>query len=153
MCGLISFLAKGRNRLDQNASSYEWIDIFEGDRQQELYAFYSKQWWTRGRTFEDVIRMIQHSDVVLGCCTEDGTLAGFARVLTDYTFKALIFDVIVREDFRGKGLGQVLVRRIIDHEALTMVRSFELYCPEALIPFYEKIGFERGKSALLFNQH
>lgn len=129
-----------------------WIEAFEGQRTHELYALYCKEWWTQGRTFDEMTDMLVHSDLVLGCCSDDGQLVGFARVLTDYTFKALIFDVIIDEDFRGHGLGQSIVNRIINHETLSRVRSFELYCPERLVPFYEKLGFAKGTSLLLRHQ-
>lgn len=39
-------------------------------------------------------------------------LVAYARVLTDFTFKALIFDVIVSENQRGCGLGDKLTELI-----------------------------------------
>lgn len=131
---------------------YQWIEHFGPDREQELFDFYRKEWWTEGRSFDDVMRMLKHSDIVLGCCASDGKLIGFARVLTDYTFKAMIFDVIVHADSRGRGVGRAIVDRILNHETLQKVRSFELYCPERLIPFYEKLNFTKGSSSLLFHQ-
>lgn len=76
----------------------------------------------------------------------------FARVLSDFTFKAMIFDVIVAGQHRGQGLGQALVGRILNHEKLKRVKSFELYCPDRLVPFYEKLGFVKGTSSLLYRQ-
>ncbi|MBF9233649.1 GNAT family N-acetyltransferase [Microvirga alba] len=131
---------------------YQWIERFESDRGRELFDLYRKEWWTKERPFDDVVHMLAHSDIVLGCCASDGQLIGFARVLTDYTFKAFIFDVIVHSDFRGRGIGQAIVKRIISHESLRKVRSFELYCPDRLIAFYEKLGFIKGSSSLLFHQ-
>ncbi|TPL45343.1 GNAT family N-acetyltransferase [Mesorhizobium sp. B2-4-6] len=132
--------------------SGRWIESFEGSRQRELYDLYSKEWWTKGREFEDVISMVEHSDLAIGLCSDDGRLVAFARVLTDYTFKAMIFDVIVHSEFRGQSLGRKIVNRIIDHEALRRVRSFELYCPDSLVPFYGKLGFVKGTANLLFRE-
>lgn len=61
-----------------------------------------------GREFDDIMQMIEHSDIVLGCCTEEGKLIGFARVLTDFTLKAIIFDVIVNDIYRGTELEKPL---------------------------------------------
>jgi predicted GNAT family N-acyltransferase len=130
----------------------QWIEQFSEDRRQELYEFYSKEWWTQGRKFDDVMQMIEHSDLVLGCCSGDGRLVGFARVLTDFTFKAMIFDVIVAEVHRGHGVGNAIIDRIKGHDALRKVRSFELYCPDRLVAFYEGLGFTRSTSALLRHQ-
>ena len=127
----------------------QWIDHIAEDRQRELFEFYSKEWWTQGREFDDVMRMIEQSDIVLGCISDEGRLVGFARVLTDYVFKAMIFDVIVAESSRGQGIGEAILDKIKGHTALRNVRSFELYCPDRLIPFYERYGFEKSTSALL----
>jgi predicted GNAT family N-acyltransferase len=129
-----------------------WIETFEGERQRELYDLYSKEWWTAGREFEDVIKMMEHSDLAIGLCSDDDRLVAFARVLTDYTFKAMIFDVIVHSDFRGRGLGKAIVNRIVEHETLAQVRSFELYCPDDLVSFYGRIGFSKGRANLLFRE-
>ena len=130
----------------------QWIEQFSGDRRRELYEFYSKEWWTQGREFTDVEQMIEHSDIVLGCCSDEGNLMGFARVLTDFTFKAMIFDVIVAEAYRGHGVGNAIMERIKGHEALRKVQSFELYCPDRLVAFYEGLGFAKSTSALLRHQ-
>ena len=68
-------------------------------------------------------------------------LQGFARVLTDYVFKAFIFDVIVAENRRGSGLGKTLVSLVLNHEKLRSVKQFELYCLPEMSGFYEQLGF------------
>ncbi|WP_417714868.1 GNAT family N-acetyltransferase [Pseudoalteromonas obscura] len=56
-----------------------------------------------------------------------GELVGFARVLSDFIYKAVIFDVIVAPDERGKGLGITLMELIKHHPKLNKVLHFELY--------------------------
>jgi predicted GNAT family N-acyltransferase len=96
--------------------------------------------------------MLKHCEVSIAGCDMPDRGVGFARVLTDSPFPALIFDVIIDETERGQGLGQEIISRIIRHPDLQKVQSFELYCPERLIPFYEKQGFVRGSSCLMFQQ-
>ena len=133
--------------------AFRWIAAFEGARRQEFYDLYRKEWWTAGRGFEDVMQMVGHSDIVVGCCSNDeDKLIGFARVLTDFTFKAMIFDVIVHDDFRGQGVGSAIIHRIICDKSLEKVRGFELYCPDTLLPFYEKLGFAKRTSTLLIHE-
>lgn len=69
-------------------------------------------------------------------------LIGFARVLTDYTIKALIFDVIIDREYRGYGLGKQIMETILQHGQLQGVQQFELYCLPEMEAFYEsKFGF------------
>lgn len=130
----------------------QWIEELPAERYQEFHTFYCNEWWTRERSLEDVTHMLAHCDLLLFCLDGNDRIAGFARVLSDFTFKAMIFDVIVAEEHRGQGLGQALVERILHHEKLKRVKSFELYCPDRLVPFYEKLGFVKGTSSLLFRQ-
>ncbi|MCH4539581.1 GNAT family N-acetyltransferase [Ochrobactrum sp. A-1] len=134
-------------------TDFQWVEKLAPEQYREFHEFYSKEWWTSERTLDEVTHMLAHCDLLLFCLDAKGGIAGFVRVLTDFTFKALIFDVIVSEKHRGQGLGQALVERVLNHEKLRRVKSFELYCPERLVPFYQKLGFVKGTSSLLFNQY
>ena len=109
----------------------------------ELAALYQDEWWTRGRSREDVAAMLDAPGSCLYGVLDgpDGRLAAFARVLTDGVFKALIFDLIVGSEHRGQGLGARLMRRIENDPRLARVRHLELYCLPELEPFYERHGF------------
>ena len=111
-------------------------------RAAELHALYQGAWWTRGRTLEDVRAMLRGASLIYAVCEDDThRLAGFARVLTDGVFKALIFDLIVEPAHRDRGLGQELMATILSDTRLARVRHFELYCLPDLVPFYERFGF------------
>jgi len=71
-------------------------------------------------------------------------LIGFTRVLTDFTFKALIFDVIVHLDHRKEKLGDKLINLVKTHSKLRQVKHFELYCLPELFEFYKKHGFDKN---------
>lgn len=121
---------------------YERIERFTGEHAAELHALYQDEWWSRGRGLDDVKKMIRHTDVVVAYReTSSGRLAAFARVLTDYVYKALIFDVIVAAPFRGRGLGRLLLEAIVQDQRLASVHSMELYCLPDLVPLYRKWGF------------
>lgn len=64
-----------------------------------------------------------------------------ARILTDYVYYAQVYDVIVRADRRGDGVGRTLVEGIADHPALSDVAP-SLLAREGLVEFYEACGFE-----------
>ena len=113
------------------------------DRQiNDLHRMYQKEWWTKGRGLEDVRRMLEHTDVTVGFCdAESKRLVAFARVLTDYVYKALVLDVIVVAESRGRGLARALMDTVVAHPSLASVRHFELYCRPELMPLYRRWGF------------
>ena len=129
----------------------ERVERLTDSQIEQLCNLYQGEWWTRGRVLEDIRRMLEHSDVVVAFAERDtGRLAAFARVLTDYVFKALVFDVIVAPAHRGTGAGRMLLDAIVAHPALRAVRHFELYCLPELVPFYRKWGFTDDLGALRF---
>lgn len=107
----------------------------------QLHALYQQEWWSNSRTLEETRNCVAGSQICAGLISANDELVGFARVLTDFTFKALIFDVIVRKDHRKSGLGDQLISLIKSHEKLQSVKHFELYCRPEMYDFYGKHGF------------
>jgi len=112
----------------------------------ELLGLYRNEWWTRERQEADVRRMLEHTDIVVGLCEggragAPGRLVAFARVVTDYVYKATLYDVIVAPDYRGRGLGPLLMNAVLSHPAVAKVAHAELYCLLELVPFYRTLGF------------
>jgi predicted GNAT family N-acyltransferase len=109
---------------------------------KELIDLYREAWWTRRRRPQDIRRMLRNSELIVGLQDrKTKRLAAVARVITDKTYKAMILDVIVAKEFRGRRLGTRLLRAIMAHRELKRVRHFELYCRRGLTPFYERLGF------------
>ena len=127
------------------------IERLEPCHIEQLHQLYRQEWWTRERTLEETRRVVTHSQINLGLIDQYDTLRGYARILTDYTFKALIFDFIISETQRGEGWGDVLMEAIIMHPDLQPVPTLELYCLPEMFPYYERFGFtsEVGGVALM----
>lgn len=97
--------------------------------------------WARGRSILDLQRAIAGSDVVLTAWDGD-RLVGCVRVLSDYVFRAVLCDVIVHSDYRGHGIGSLLVERVTSHPRLARVQKFTLLTTTAG-GFYERLGWRR----------
>lgn len=128
----------------------EIVDRIAADRLPQLMELYAAAWWAQARRPDDVANMLAASDLVVGVILDD-RLVGFARVLTDFEYFAMILDVVVAPDRRGEGLGRVLMDAVVRHERLARVRSLELVCQPELIPFYAAWGFTDrvGRSLLM----
>lgn len=111
---------------------------------EELHRLYQNEWWTRGRKLSDIKHMLQHSDIIVAFCDSDSQkLIAFARVLTDFVYKAVILDVIVHPEHRNRGIGTLLMDTLMKNPAVRGVQHIELYCLPELVPFYQKWGFDR----------
>jgi GNAT superfamily N-acetyltransferase len=112
----------------------------------ELYAEAS---WAKGRVRDDVVRALRHSHPVVTAWDRE-LLVGFTRVISDLTFRATIWDVIVRPTHRGRGIGRGMMRFVIDHPDLASVTQFLLLTADKH-RFYERLGFkpERDMTMML----
>jgi N-acetylglutamate synthase-like GNAT family acetyltransferase len=108
----------------------------------ELHQLYTHEWWTKERSHDDVRVMVENSSLIVGFVNEDDRLVAFCRVLTDFVFRATIYDVIVAESLRGQGLGRRLMDAVSQHARLQNVSTFWLCCNPDKTAFYEKWGFK-----------
>ncbi|MGX7679112.1 GNAT family N-acetyltransferase [Jatrophihabitans sp. DSM 45814] len=74
----------------------------------------SEAYWARWRTRADVERQIAAAWRVVGCYDACGAMVGFARAVSDGCNLAYLADVYVHREHRGRGLGEALVRAMID---------------------------------------
>lgn len=117
----------------------------------ELLTLYHGEWWCKTRTLDDVRAMLLACDLIVGVVDEaTSELVAFSRVLSDGVYKAMVFDVIVRPDFRGQGLGDLLMKTIVEHPSLSKVESIELYCLPEMVSFYEKWEFSTDVAGCVF---
>src|SRR5689334_20583513 len=104
----------------------------------QLLRLYQQAPWTKGRTAEQTQQMLVHTNLVVSAWDGD-RLVGFGRVLTDYVFRASIWDIIVDKGYQCRGIGSDLVRHILHHPKLQHVELFWL-CTR-MPGFYERLGF------------
>lgn len=117
------------------------------DQIHQLHQLYQNEYWSKGRSLEDTFRCVKGSTIIFALVEQDQLLA-FARVLTDYVFKALIFDVIVSPSQRAQGLGKQIIESIIGDSRLQTVKHIELYCLPELFEFYCQFGFTQETGAM-----
>lgn len=117
------------------------IYSFTEEQIVDVHNLYQQAWWAKERTLEQTARCLKGSQLCIGIVDGANNLIGFARVISDFTFKALIFDVIVCSSQRNSGLGAKLISEILSHEKLRQVKHFELYCLPEMEAYYEKFDF------------
>ncbi|MEK3975236.1 GNAT family N-acetyltransferase [Psychrobacillus sp. FSL K6-1267] len=118
------------------------VTIFTEKHLNDLFLLFQNQWWTKNRTNDDILKMLDLSHVAIGLVdSETDELVGFARAITDGMYRAFIFDVIVKGSDRNRGLGFTLMNSLLENSLIQSVERIELYCPERLVSYYEQFGF------------
>lgn len=68
-------------------------------------------------------------------------MIGFSRILTDFVYRATVYDVIIKPSYRKMGLGAKLLDAIINHPQVIAIELLVLYCLPEMIPFYQRWDF------------
>ncbi len=97
-----------------------------------------ESYWAAGRPAGATARANENS-LVIGLFAADGSQAGFARFVTDYTTFAWLCDVFVSQEHRGRGLGSFLVQTAVEHPGVREVRQILMAEPSRSI--YRRHGF------------
>lgn len=106
-----------------------------------------ESYWSAGIPRATVERAIQNS---LCFGVYHGTAqVGFARIVTDRSTFALLADVFILADHRGKGLSKHLMRCVREHEDLQGLRRLLLLTSDAH-GLYRQFGFEELRSPSRF---
>lgn len=111
---------------------------------QRLYAFAH---WAARRKSSDVRKAVKASGLFLSAW--DGKkLVGMARVGTDFTFRAVLWDLIVDPYYSGRGIGTRLVKNFLKHPKLKSVETFWLSTTDKQ-RFYSRFGFALNKKNIM----
>lgn len=109
-----------------------------------IHQFLSKRsYWASGVPVEVVKRSIAGS-LCFGVF-HGHQQVGFARVISDFSTMAYLADVFILEDYRGKGLGKLLMQSIMEHPDLQHLRRWLLGTLDAH-GLYRQYGFTALKA-------
>lgn len=81
---------------------------------------------------------------------DEARLVGFGRAISDGSTQAAIYDIVVLPEYQGKGLGKLLMTRLLDRLAGCNVI---LYANPGKEGFYAGLGFRPMPTAMGRFQH
>jgi GNAT superfamily N-acetyltransferase len=104
-----------------------------------IHSFLTKEsYWVSGISRFSVEKCIKHS-LCFGVYL-DSRQIGFARVVTDFVRYAHLLDVFVLPEFRGRGIGKLLMEHILTHPELRTIVRYTLGTQDAH-GLYAQYGF------------
>jgi GNAT superfamily N-acetyltransferase len=105
-----------------------------------IHTFLDREsYWARGLD-RDVMERAIAGSLPVGAYAPDGSLAGFARAVTDGAAFGYVRDVLVLAPHRGRGLGRALTAALLEHPDLATVRNWMLTTKDAH-GVYAALGF------------
>ncbi|NUP04732.1 MAG: GNAT family N-acetyltransferase [Polyangiaceae bacterium] len=115
------------------------VALGEGDAEASAELLRDTYWNDRFSP-DSLVRAAKGSNAWVGAHDEQRRLVGAARAVTDGAKHAWIYDVIVEPSWRASGLGQALMRLLLDHPAVRGAAFVHLGTRDAQL-FYRKLGF------------
>src|SRR4051794_17730427 len=113
-----------------------------------VWGFLSTEaYWSRWRTRDDVAAQIASAWRVIGAYDGDQQQVGFARAVSDGVALAYLADVYVLPSARGQGLGERVVRAMVDDGPGARYRWL-LHTADAH-DLYAKLGFAPPDATIL----
>lgn len=104
-----------------------------------IHAFLANDsYWVPGISRASVEKCIEHS-LCFGVY-QDGRQIGFARLVTDFVRYAHLLDVFILPEFRGRGVGKLLMENILAHPELKTIVRYTLGTKDAH-SLYAQYGF------------
>ena len=102
-------------------------------------------------------KISKNSNQAIYVAIKDSKVIGATTILIEQKFihgggkVGHIEDVAVAKEFQGKGIGQKIVKAMLEYAQEHGCYKTILDCTDDLIPFYEKIGFKRHSNAMRFD--
>jgi predicted GNAT family N-acyltransferase len=105
----------------------------------ELLHLFKQADWARHRSLADTEKLMPRVDVFI-VIRDEGRLIGYGRALCDGVFRAILDDIIVDEEYRGGGVGRLIVEGLM--QQLDGIEEVLLHTEQHLEGFYKRFGFE-----------
>jgi ribosomal protein S18 acetylase RimI-like enzyme len=97
-----------------------------------------ESYWATGRPRATQDRLIDEAARVVGLYDGERQV-GFCRAATDGVSFVYLADVYVLEEYRGRALGEAMVREMVEHGELSHLKW--LLHTSDMHPLYRKLGF------------
>ncbi len=121
--------------------NYQVVNQLDETQISELVELYKNEFWSHNRIYPGVVKMLAASDIIIALVNEEKELIAFCRILTDFVYRGVLYDVIVKPSYRKMGFGAKLLDEVVNHPQLKEVENMALFCLPEMIAFYQRWGF------------
>ena len=112
------------------------------DKQEYFDLFITTGWNAIYNATPDNLELANKNSWLTISAYDGAKLVGFGRVLTDFVLHAMICDMIVLPEYQNKGIGTIILKRLLRKCKEKNIRDIQLFCAKGKRAFYEKHSFE-----------
>jgi len=116
---------------------------------ERLVQLFNQAGWSEKTSELDRLKlMVENSQIVVTAWDKENMI-GFARCVTDYVFNGQINNVVVDQEYHGRGIGKGLISNILNtSKKVTYILRGD---PEN-VGFYKQLGFKDADLSLAYNR-
>ena len=100
--------------------------------------------WAKNRTINDLKKCLANSDVIISVWVGN-EIVGFGRALTDGTYRGVLWDIVIDQNYQGKGFGTLIVKNLLSSKKIKNTKKLYLMTTNKKL-FYSQFDFEEVTS-------
>lgn len=128
---------------------FEFLKRPTAAQTEGILALYRNEgWWGDGPDDPDLVRRLVAGSHCFLLVADEGAVIAMGRAISDGASDAYIQDVAVRPEWRGRGVGADIVRRLVDRLRRDGLSWIGLIAERGSDPFYRRLGFSAMDNAL-----
>ena len=104
--------------------------------------------WAKSRTRNDLKKCLANSDVIISLWV-GSKIVGFGRALTDGIYRGVLWDIVIDQNYQGKGFGTLIVEKLLSSKKIKNAKKLYLMTTNKKL-FYSQTDFKEVTSQNLF---
>ena len=100
--------------------------------------------WAKNRTINDLKKCLANSDVIVSLWVGN-KIVGFGRALTDEIYRGVLWDIVIDQDYQGKGFGKLIVKSLLSSKKIKNTKKLYLMTTNKKL-FYSQLDFKEVTS-------
>jgi len=100
--------------------------------------------WAKNRTIKDLKKCLANSDVIVSLWVRD-EIVGFGRALTDGIYRGVLWDIVIDQNYQGKGFGKLIVKSLLSSKKIKNTKKLYLMTTNKKL-FYSQLDFKEVTS-------
>ncbi len=113
-------------------------------------------WWQMDENpaYLDQVSSIIEDTYCFVIAKDGEEIIGMGRAISDSVSDAYIQDVTVHSDYRGRGIGKMIIRKLVEHMQANKLQWIGLISEPGYERFYQSLGFQKmeGYTPFLLKQ-
>ena len=100
--------------------------------------------WAKNRTINDLKKCLANSDVIISIWVGN-EIVGFGRALTDGIYRGVLWDIVIDQNYQGKGFGKLIVKSLLSSKKIKNTKKLYLMTTNKKL-FYSQLDFKEVTS-------